>query len=319
MHPRAVPSPKLLSTGMPHRSGRLLNPNWWAALNRSDRKDLRPDKIQDQVLQDRLSALAPVRQGAKGTCPNVQPVPSARERPRGLELDRVVRLAPVETHWSLSASRSVETAAEAEAKVAVLQEERVPHPAATVQPCHPACANRSHPVSSCSSRNLPDVQVFPRRDGPTAPLSPREETVRKQLRRSPARRPLRHRRRQPQDAPAASGPAPVLEGSAAPVVLIGMTAPSWTLCATVHRRSNAKKFTSLARTTIPWLHRPGDSPANRKTWCCRPAWRAHPSRNPSRSPHRNRWRPCASAARKPRGSASGGGPWSCGRLGRRSR
>ena len=244
---------------------------------------------------------------------------SAPERPRGLELDRVVRLAPVGTPLSLSASRSVETAAEAKVMVAVLLGEHAPHPAATVQPCHPACANRSHPVSSCSSRNLPDVQVLPRRDGLTARLSLQEETVRKQPLRSPAPRRLRHRQRQPQGAPAASGPALVLEGSAALVGLTGMTAPSWTLCATVHRRSNAKKFTSSARTTIPWLHRPVDSLASRKTWCCRPAWHAHPSRNPSTSLHRNRLRPCASAARKPRDSASGGGPWSCGLLGKRSR
>lgn len=313
MLPRAVPNPKPLSTGRPpRRSAPLPSPNWSAAPNPGGQRDLQPDKAQDPALQDRLSALAPVRQGVSGTCPKGRPEPNVLERPRGPGQVQAVPLAPVATRSNSSASRSAEMAAATEVRVAVLQGEHAPQGAVTVQPCPLACANRLHPASSCSSRNHQDVQVFPRRDGPTAPLSPREETVQKQLRRSRARRQRRHRRRLPQGVLEASGPELGLEGNVAPDVPTGMTAPSWMRCATVHRRSSVKKSTSSGRTTIPWLHRPEDLPASSKTWCCRPAWRAHPSRNPSRRLRRNRWQRCASAARKPRASASGGVPWSCG-------
>ena len=313
MLPRAVPNPKPLSTGLSRRrSAPLPSPNWSAAPNPGGQRDLQADKAQDQALQDRLSALAQVRQGVKGACPKGRPEPNALARPRGLGRVQAVHLVPVATRSNSSASRSAEMAAATEVKVAVLQGEHAPQEAATAQPCPLACANRLHPASSCSSRNPQDVQVFPHRDGPTAPLSPREETVRKQLRLSRARRQRRHRRRLPQGVLEASGPEQGLEGSVAPDVPTGMTAPSWMRCATVRRRSSVKKSTSSGRTTIPWLHRPVDLPASSKTWCCRPAWRAHPSRNPSRRLHRNRWQRCASAVRKPRDNASGGVPWSCG-------
>lgn len=213
---------------------------------------------------------------------------------------------------SSSVSRSAETAAAPGVMVAAPGEDHAPaDPEETVRPCRPVCANRLPPASSCSCRNQPDGQGFHHRDGLMELRSAPERTGQKQLLRCHAQPRHRPRQRRHQDAQVDSGQARVLEDNGAQDVPIGTTVPSSRHCEIVHRKSSARKFTSSARTTIHWPRRPGDSPANRKTWCCRQAWRARPSREPNKRLPPNQWRPCASAAKKPPGSDNVVGPWSC--------
>ena len=308
---RAVPSPKPLSTGMsPRRSGRLQNLNWLAVLNRNGRQDHHPDNLQGQEPPDRLSALDPVHREARGTSPSDLPEPNDRVRPHDREPDQDVRPAQVATHSNSSASRSAGTAA-AQGVMLAAQGGNAPEQAATVQPCRLACANRSPPVSSCSCRNQPDDQRPPRRGDPMEhPSAPEQTGLRRPHRYHGQPRHHRHRR-QHQGDPVDSDRARVRVDNGGLAVPTGTTVPSSRPCATVHRRSNARKFTSSARTMIPWQHRPGASPVSRKIWSCRPALRDRPSRNPRKKPHPSRLRPCASGARKPPGNASAVGPWNC--------
>ena len=308
---RAVPSPKPLSTEMsPRRSDRRQNLNWLVVLNRNDRQDHHPDNLQVQEPPGRLSAPALVHREARGTFPSDLQEPSARVLPHDLEPDQDVRPAQEGTRLNSSASPSEGIAAEPGVMLAA-PEANAREQVVTDQPCRPACANRSHPVSSCSCRNQPDDQRHPLRDGPMEPPSAPEQTDPKRHHRCHVQPRHRRRRRLHQGDPVDSDLVPVPEDNGDQAVPTGMTVPSSRPCATVHRRGSARKFTSLARTTIPWPHRPGDSRVSRKTWSCRPALRDLPNRNPRKRRHPSRLRPCASAARKPPDNDNAVGPWNC--------
>ena len=177
------------------------------------------------------------------------------------------------------------------------------------QPCHQACANRLHPVSSCSCRSPRVVRRFLHRvvlmELPSAPVvtAPKQHPL--FLDPSLRLRPLRR------DG-LGSVQVQALAASAVPVVPTGMTAPSWKRSATARLRSSGRRFTSSARTMIPSQRKPADSLASRRTWCCRRAWLVLPSPSHSKEPHRNQWRRCASVARRRHVSVNAAGPWNCG-------
>ena len=205
------------------------------------------------------------------------------------------------------ASRYAVTAAETAAMVAGWEAVHAAATEPTVPPCQPGCASRWLPVSSCSCRNPPVVRLHHHRAVPTERRFHPVVMVQRPLHLSID---LHHL---PRLLHAALASVLVLdqEGSVALAGPTGMTAPSWKLCATGLHRSNARRFTSSAKTMIPWQHKPVASQENRKTWCCRRAWLVLPNRNPSRGPLPSRWRPCANGARKPPDSASGAVPWNC--------
>ena len=170
--------------------------------------------------------------------------------------------------------------------------------------CPAACASQWLPASSCNCRSPWDAPQLLPPAGRMPP--PSQERAPEQQRH---RWPDPHRRRHHD----ALGTVPVhQEVNAAQVVLTGMTAPSWKPCAAARPRSSARRFTSSARTMIPSQRKPVGSLASRRTWCCRRAWLVLPSPSHSKERHRNRWRRCASVARKRHVSVNAAGPWNCG-------
>ena len=155
-------------------------------------------------------------------------------------------LVALATRLNWSASRSVATAA----AIAVMQAVPEPVHAAelgpTALPCPPACASQSLPGSSCSCRNPRVDRLYHRRAVPMARLSRRVVMAPRPHLRSIDPLPPRQQPR----AVLASVLEQGLVVSVDPGVLTGMTAQSWKLCAIGLPRSNAKRFTSLAKTMI---------------------------------------------------------------------
>ena len=185
--------------------------------------------------------------------------------------------------------------------------------------CPVACANPSHRASSCSCRNPVAALVLRRHAVPMAALS---VLARRMVRNARPRLQCRGLRLHPlprHPVVRATDPLQVPADNGVLDVPTGMTAPSWKPCAAARLRSSARRFTSLARTTTPLLHKPAATPVNRRPWCCRPAWPVQPSRNLSNAPQRNPSLQCANAAKKRHVSASVAAPWSCVQRGRPSR
>ena len=243
-----------------------------------------------------LLSVPPVRSG-----PVLPPVPAPL--PAAPELDAPA--TPLSSSENPSGGMAAATAAMQADPVLDSAAAQVP----IAQPCHPACANRLHPVSSCSCRSPRVVRRLLHRvvlmELPSAPvvMAPRQHLpfLGPRLRLRPLRR-----------VDLDSVQVQALAASAVPVVPTGMTAPSWKRSATARRRSSARRFTSSARTMIPSQRKPVGSLANRRTWCCRRAWLVLPSPSHSKEPHRNQWRRCASVARKRHVSVNAAGPWNCG-------
>ena len=155
----------------------------------------------------------------------------------------VVPAAP----WSWSASPS---AAMAAATVVTQVAQALDSAAALVPivlPCHRECASRWHLASSCSCRSPQVGRRFHRLVARMAPLlAP--------VVMAPRQHPLFHaprlRHRQQRLGVLASDQVQALAASAVPVVPIGMTAPSLKPCGAVPLRSSARRFTSLAKTTM---------------------------------------------------------------------
>ena len=173
--------------------------------------------------------------------------------------------------------------------------------------CHPGCVSRWHPVSSCNCRSPRVDRPFRHHAVPTAPLSHPVVMAPRPHHRSIGQPPLQQQRH----VVRASVLGQVLVDNDAPADPTGMTVRSSRHCAIALLRSNARRSTSSAKTMIRWQRRPVVLPVNRKTWCCRRALLVPPNPNPSREPHPNLWRPCASGARKPLASVSAAEPWSC--------
>ena len=239
-------------------------------------------------------------------CLNARGGQAVREHPP----DRVALgcLPAAATPWNWSASRFVATAAP---PVAVVREHPPVQEHLDAPECPLECANRWLPVSSCSCRSLSAGQQHRH---PVVPMHPPKPVQVQERPPRPwrVRTPPRHR-----VDPASVRVAQVANGGL--VGPTGMTAPGSMLCAAARRRSSARRCTSSVKTMIPWRHRPAASPANRRTWFSRRAWRVPPSPSRSSAPHPSRWRRCASARRKPPVSVSAGVPWSCGQLGKPSR
>ena len=173
--------------------------------------------------------------------------------------------------------------------------------------CRPACVSRWLPVSSCNCRSPRVDQPYRHRAVPMALLSHPVGMAPRPHHRLIGQPPLLQR----PHVVRASVLEQVLADNDAPAAPTGMTVQSSRHCAIALLRSNARRSTSSAKTMIRWQRRPVVLPVNRKTWCCRRALLVPPNPNPSREPHPNLWRPCASGARKPLASVSAAGPWSC--------
>lgn len=227
-----------------------------------------------------------------------------------------VRPEPPATLLSWLASRSAATA-----KVLVVDATptAVPH-LRPARACLPACGNLWRLVSSCSCRSPVVVPVLHRRVAPMglpSHLGLAKAQPARQFPRSLAPPRPHHRQLHPVALAIALPLAQVV--SVVLAVPIGTTAPNWKRCAAVRPRNSAKRCTSLGKTTIPWRHKLVGTPANRKRWCCRPAWPVLPSPSHSNAPQPSPLLLSANAARKPHVSASVAGRWNCALRGKPSR
>ena len=299
-HRRHGPSPSHRSTERRRLRNGQPNRNWWDALSRNA-------KVHLHVL------VHPVLSRQVDNAPeplSVLPVRSDPELPR---VPAPLPAAPVPVVPAAPLSWSgTPSAVMAAATVAMQAGQALDSAAAlvsTAQPCHKACANRWRRVSSCNCRSPQVVLRFLRR-------ADRMEHLSAPVVMAPKPHPLflgpRLRLRPLRRVDLDSDQVQALAASAVPVVPTGMTAPSWKRSATARLRSSARRSTSSAKTMIHLRRKPVDSPASRRTWCCRRAWLVLPSPSHSKEPHRNQWRRCASVARKRHVSVNAAGPWNCG-------
>ncbi len=238
-------------------------------------------------------------------CPNAKGDLHAREHPHEPENPVHPReLEATPSNWWASQS-----AAMAPQVVAVQDHQHDPAPPQGPA-CPVACVSPWHPASSCSSKS-PLVVRQPLHPGvPTPPIGPQKpEPPRLQL--------LGPQHRQRPDAQDSVQVVP--EANAVQDAPIGTTAPSSRHCAVARRKNNARKSTSLARTTTLSRHKPAALLANSKPSCCRPAWRAQPNRKLNNERLPSLWQRCANAARKRPANGNVVAPWNCGQLARRSK